>query len=346
MAVVIGFPSMLRRRAGAAWRRLPPVARVIAQRDLALHELNQVQSLVPGGAQHGSIAPVVEALSRRVAELERGQMFPPGHYYSPIPDPQWVADNAAAVAAANPATLPGIDLRVDAQLSLLAELAPLVQDMAFADEPTDRWRYGYGNDQYCHGDASCLFGMLRRLRPRRYVEVGSGWSSALALDVNAAHLDHTMSLTFIEPHPERLEARLRPADRATVSLHRCGVQDVALDVFSSLEADDVLFIDSSHVAKVGSDVTFLVLEVLPRLAPGVYVHVHDIGWPFEYFEDWLREGRNWNEAYLLRAYLTENPHYEIVLWNHYLMRNHAEALCATLPLSKCNGGASLWLRRV
>ncbi len=336
----------LRRRAADGWRRLPPVARLIAQRDLAEHELGLVREALPASSEGLPIDGAVRELVRRQAELDAGQMFPPGHYYSPIPDARWLADNATQVADANPLGLVGIDVRVDAQLALLEELRPLVADMPFGAEPTDQWRYGYGNDQYCEGDASCLFGMLRRLRPRRYVEVGSGWSSALALDVNAAYLGRSMSLTFIEPNPERLDARLRPEDRSSVTLHRSNVQDVDLDVFTSLEDGDVCFIDSSHVSKVASDVNFLVFEVLPRLAQGVRVHVHDIGWPFEYFEDWLRQGRNWNEAYLLRAYLCENPHYEIELWNHYLMRNHTEALCAALPLSARNGGASVWLKRV
>jgi len=330
---MVPLSQRLRGRLGPLWRRLPPVSRLIGERDDAHRE---------------SAAALAESASlrRRVAELEAGQMWPPGHYYSPIGDPTWVAEHATRLATANPPSLPGIDLRVDAQLALLAELAPLVADIPFGDEPVAPFRYGFANDQYSYGDASCLYGMLRLLRPARYVEVGSGWSSALALDVNASCFDHAMSLTFIEPNPERLEARLRPEDRDAVTMYRCPVQDVDLDVFGALEAGDVCFIDSSHVSKAGSDVNFVVFEVLPRLAPGVYVHVHDIGWPFEYFEDWLRQGRNWNEAYVLRAYLAENPHYRVELWNHFLICNHPAELLAALPLSVNSNGASLWLRRM
>ncbi len=346
----------LRRRVAPVWRRLPPVSRLLEERNVVNRDLAALQVQLAAlreaaGSPHMDPegAPLLvkqQELNERVAELERGQLFPPGHFYSPIPDPAWLAENAARLASANPTTLAGIELRAQSQLDLLTQLGPLAAEIPFGEEPTATWRYGFANDQYSYGDASCLFAMLRHLRPKRYVEVGSGWSSALALDVNAAYFDYSMSLTFIEPYPERLEARLRPEDRDVVTLHRCPVQEVDLNVFTSLEAGDICFIDSTHVAKAGSDVNFLVFEVLPRLAAGVHVHVHDIGWPFEYFEDWLKQGRNWNETYLLRAYLADNRCYEIQLWNSYLMRNHGAALCAALPLSARNTGASLWLRRV
>ncbi len=335
--------SGLRRRLGPAWRRLPPVARLLTERDLASRELAAARADVDALRAADTEAG---ALRRRVTELEAGQLFPPGHFYSPVGDPVWLAEHARPLASANPATLAGIDLRVDAQLERLGALAPFIAEIPFGDEPMGGLRYGFANDQYGHDDASLLYGMLRLLRPARYVEVGSGWSSALALDVNATCFGQTMSLTFIEPFPDRLEARLRPEDLDAVTLHRCGVQDIDLDVFAALEPGDICFIDSTHVAKAGSDVNLLVFEVLPRIAAGVYVHLHDIAWPFEYPEEWLREGRNWNEAYLLRAYLAENPHYQIELWNSFLMRNWPEALLAAAPLSARNAGASLWLRRI
>ncbi len=344
------LPRDLKDRVAPAWRRLPPVSRLLNERNAATSELSALRAqfeTLRSETERNQLAGVsVMDLQARVGELEAGQLFPPGHFYSPICDPAWLAANAARLSSANPTLLTGIDLRVDAQLELLTQLAPLVAEIPFGDEPTGQLRYGYANDQYSYGDASCLFGMLRHLRPKRYVEVGSGWSSALALDVNAAYLNHSMMLTFIEPYPDRLEARLRPEDLDVVTLHHCPVQEIDLEVFTALRSGDICFIDSTHVSKAGSDVNFLIFEVLPRLAKGVYLHVHDIGWPFEYFEDWLKQGRNWNEAYVLRAYLEDNPHYEVQLWNSYLMRNHADALCAALPLSARNTGASLWLRRV
>jgi hypothetical protein len=123
------------------------------------------------------------------------------------------------------------------------------------------------------------------------------------------------------------------------------VQDVPLTRFEGLEANDVLFIDSSHVIKAGSDVVFLLSQVLPSLRPGVLIHFHDIFWPFEYPEEWLRGGRAWNEAYALRAFLQFNSRFEIVFFNSYLGIHEADALRFHLPLFLRNPGGSIWLRK-
>jgi hypothetical protein len=117
-------------------------------------------------------------------------------------------------------------------------------------------------------------------------------------------------------------------------------------MFERLDAGDMLFIDSSHVAKAGSDVNFLVFEVLPRLAPGVLVHFHDIWYPFEYPRQWLDEGRAWNESYLIRAFLMFNPAFKIVLYNAYVTRFHQDYLAGAMPLYLKDTGGSLWLQRV
>src|SRR5207249_2885268 len=162
-----------------------------------------------------------------------------------------------------------------------------------------------------------LFAMMRLHRPRRVIEVGSGFSSALMLDVNDRFPERRTQFTFIDPHPDRLTPVLRSTDSSSARVVTQHVQDVPLTIFGELESDDFLFIDSSHVAKFGSDVNYLYFEILPRLTPGVLVHVHDIFWPFEYPTEWIREGRAWNEAYLLRAFLTFNKAYEIVFWTPY-----------------------------
>jgi hypothetical protein len=107
----------------------------------------------------------------------------------------------------------------------------------------------------------------------------------------------------------------------------------------------MLIIDSTHVAKIGSDVNHLMFDVLPRLAPGVLVHVHDIHYPFEYPREWVYQGRAWNEAYLVRAFLMSNVAWEIVFFNSFIAARHGEALAASLPPAKDSAGSSLWLRR-
>ena len=134
--------------------------------------------------------------------------------------------------------------------------------------------------------------MLGWLQPERIIEAGSGYSTMIALDEG-------YPVTCIEPHPDRLLSLVRPGD--PVTLLRQLVQDVPLSLYGELAAGDILFIDSSHVVKAGSDVCWLLLRVLPRLAPGAVVHLHDIFWPFEYPAAWLREHRDWTEDYLLNA---------------------------------------------
>jgi len=273
---------------------------------------------------------------------------PPGHFYSPYPDLDEY-ERRVAVLVDRDRPLLGIDLREKDQLALLEELVPLLADAPFPehrpegdDEP--RWRYWYDNFAYGYSDGAVLHAMLRRLAPRRIVEVGSGFSSAMMLDTVDGWLPAT-EITFVEPYPELLESLLRSGDEARVTIHRGAVQDVGEDVFTALGAGDLLFVDSTHVVKAGSDVNHLIFEVFPRLAQGVWIHLHDIFYPFEYPADWVREGRAWHEAYLLRAFLTYNPHFAIRWFQDFLWQHHREAM-RRLPGVAANSGGNIWLERV
>ena len=117
-----------------------------------------------------------------------------------------------------------------------------------------------------------------------------------------------------------------------------------MDKFEALE-EVILFVDSTHVAKVGSDVNHLFSEVLPILKPGVLVHIHDIFYPFEYPKSWIYEGRNWSEVYLLRAFLQFNECFKIVLFNTFLEHFHRDFFLRNMPLCLKNEGGSIWLKR-
>ncbi len=108
---------------------------------------------------------------------------------------------------------------------------------------------------------------------------------------------------------------------------------------------DILFIDSTHVSKIGSDVNRLIFDILPALPRGVVVHFHDIFFPFEYPLEWLYEGRAWNEAYLLRAFLSYNKSFKILFWNSYLQAKQLDALNAAYP-AMAVGGSSIWIKKV
>ena len=166
------------------------------------------------------------------------------------------------------------------------------------------------------------------------------------LDTIDRHLDGQVACTLIEPYPERLRSLLRPDDLGRVTILEQRAQDVGLEPFLALEQDDILFIDSSHAVKIGSDVNHLLGEVLPRLRVGVYVHVHDIFYPFEYPKSWALEGRAWNEAYALKAFLAFNDSFEIVIFNTFLETFHRDLFERDMPLCLLNEGGSIWLRRV
>ncbi len=270
---------------------------------------------------------------------------PPGHFYSPLPDIDDVKARDEAIFAV-PEALAGIDLRTESQLALVDTIAGLVEGHPFGDAPTDGLRYGFDNVMFSYGDALVLHGLLQHLTPRRVIEIGSGWSSALMLDTNDRLLGGATTFTFIEPNPERLLGLLREADHDAVTLHAVALQAVDRSLFSTLEPGDILFVDSSHVSKVGSDVNEIVFEVLPLLPEGVWVHFHDIHYPFEYPRELVYSGWAWNESYLLRAFLEQNSRWQIELFNSYLRLLHHDRVDAALPLWARYPGSSLWLRRV
>jgi len=159
-------------------------------------------------------------------------------------------------------------------------------------------------------------------------------------------LERQTHFTFIEPYPDRLDLILRETDRAATRIITKPVQDIEPTLFDELQNNDFLFIDSSHVAKFGSDVNYLYFEILPRLQPGVIVHVHDIYWPFEYPLQSIRDGIAWNEAYLLRAFLCFNDKYDILFWTPYAGEKWRDEILARAPAYMKNTGASLWIRRI
>lgn len=274
------------------------------------------------------------------------EQYPRGHFYSPLPDLEEVSSAGDELYASDCSRDGEIDLRVESQLALLHELGAFHADFDWPLNASPGRRYYLGQEQFVLDDALMLFGVLRWLRPARVIEVGSGHSSALMLDTNDRFLDGATQFTFVEPYPDRLLSVLHQQDLERQTLLRRPVQAVDLRVFEELREGDVLFIDSSHVARIGSDVNFLFFRVLPALRSGVVVHFHDIFWPFDYPTEWVLRGRAWNESYLLRAFLMHNDRYEILLFNHFLATLHADALARAMPrLKGAGGGGSIWLRK-
>ncbi len=153
-------------------------------------------------------------------------------------------------------------------------------------------------------------------------------------------------MTVIEPYPAVLKSVMRPGDLERHRLLEQRLQDCPLALFEELEPNDILFIDSTHVSKLGSDVNFLFFEILPRIRRGVFVHIHDIFHPFEYPMAWYEEGRAWNEAYMLRAFLEFNTAWRIELSTFYIVRRQRAWFERHIPLMIDKwSGAQIWLSR-
>lgn len=256
-------------------------------------------------------------------------------YYSPtfaagdVPDEVW----------ARRSPLRGVALDLDDQLPLLEEVARLGAELA-------QTGFRFANAFYEHGDAEVAYGMVRWARPRRVVELGSGFSShALAAACEANRRDGLeVRYEVFDPFP-RDDAPL--PERGIDAIHSVRAEDVDEQVFTGLGAGDVLFVDTTHVVKIGGDVNRLVLDVLPVLAPGVLVHFHDIWLPFEYHRDLTAIlGFNWSEQYLLQAFLSGNGAYEVLIALAALVRVHRERV---VPLFAGWDGSTFpsafWIRR-
>ncbi|MDF1697419.1 MAG: class I SAM-dependent methyltransferase [Saprospiraceae bacterium] len=287
---------------------------------------------------------MIKELLEKVKEYEKYKTWvPPGHYYSPIPDKQEVQKRKDEIFKIEP-DIAGLDLNVEAQKELLLQCTSFYDNQPFQAKEEENKRYYFENPFFSYADGLSLYHMMRSKRPKRIIEVGSGFSSALMLDVNEMFFDNQIDLTFIEPYPERLLSLVKEGEK--INLIESGVQEVDLTTFKNLKAGDFLFIDSSHVSKVGSDVNHLFFKVLPVLAPGVFIHVHDIAANFEYPERWIMEGRSWNESYMLRSFLMFNPFFQIHLFNAYLGSFHTDWLLAEMPLFMKNSGGSIWIQKL
>ena len=275
---------------------------------------------------------------------EPPQYVAPGHFYSPVPSTEDIDRAIAARQPANP--LLGIDLREEEQMQLLRRLAKFYPEIPFATDRSKGFRFAFDNPSYSWCDGIILFCMIRELQPRRIVEVGSGHTSCLILDTNELFFGGGIECTFVEPYPELLLQLLRPQEIEQTDIIARKLQDTDPVIFASLGPNDILFIDSSHVAKAGSDVQALFSNILPALSPGVVVHLHDIFAGFEYPPSWLREGRGWNEQYMLRAFLQFNAQFRIKLFTGHMLFKHPDFFHQHMPNCFRNGGGNFWMERV
>ncbi len=324
------------------------IARLYDQRDALQKERDELRDHL-ARIEHEKAEREARMVSAeaRLAELNSWLYAPPGHFYSPIVNPS--DPRVAGISIDDLNALDGRqDLEIDEprMIELLERMGEFYADLPWARERRPGVRFLFDNPNFAEGDAITLYGLLRLNKPRRFLEIGCGYSSLASMDVNDLFLGGTMDTLYVDPFPETLEKLLDEADPYRQHIRPLALQDVPLDWFTELEAGDIVFIDSSHVLKTGSDVCDALFRVLPALAPGVIVHFHDVVYPFEYPPEWIRrENRSWNEVYALRAFLQYNRAFRILFFNSLVYRKYPRETAIHAPLCARNAGGGLWLEK-
>lgn len=267
----------------------------------------------------------------------------PIHYYEPLPDFRSITVAATTRRRMSSA----IDFDLDGQRALVRRLGASYR--AEIETLAATRGFDFGNDYFSGLDAAMYYALIRDRRPARVIEIGSGMSTRIADQAFARNRadGHGGELICIEPFPQ---PRLTD-DRPAITLIQQPVEQVPLETFDALRANDILFIDSSHAAKFGGDVCREFLEILPRLKPGVWVHVHDIFFPHDYPANWLIDKRiAFNEQYLLEAFLAFNRSFSVRAAHYWLDLEHREDAELLAPPAVWPRGAlgcgSFWMQRI
>jgi hypothetical protein len=301
--------------------------------------------------------PVKSALKNRIQHwltseascrfLERfGVYVVPAHYYSPIPDLYELlsgADHELKKFA-----MPGVEWDEAGHLRLMNEVFPAYRkECQFPTRPDGEHEFYSENGFFGYVSAAVMHSLIRHLKPARIIEIGAGFSTraiASACAINGRE-GRTVDLKAIEPFPRTGLARLP----GLTELIQEKVEDVDRQLFSTLQSNDILSIDTSHAVKTGGDVVLLYLEIVPRLAPGVVVHIHDIFLPMDYPAAWLRDRRFWTEQYLVQAFLTHSDSFEILWGQKYAETTFPEAYQGAFGGRTGDrenyNSYSLWIRR-
>lgn len=275
--------------------------------------------------------------------LQEGCLPVPVHFYQPIPD---LNDLRRRKVWDRISPLRGINMNVESQIGLLKEMSALFgHECKWPLDPTTNPKEFYlRNNSFGFQCASLLHYMIRYFTPKKILEIGSGFSSRIIAQALALNSDTSCNHTIIDPYPNEVIKSLP----ATVNVNK--VEEVPETFFEQLESGDILFIDSSHCVRIGGDVNYLFLDILPVLKKGVIIHIHDIPMPKEYGEAYFTNPSFrmfWTESYLLQAFLMFNDSFSVLASAGYINCHHRDLLPEIFindPLGGTSG--SIWIRRV
>ncbi|MFK8011970.1 MAG: class I SAM-dependent methyltransferase [Marinicellaceae bacterium] len=273
----------------------------------------------------------------------------PGHFYSPVVNPHDITPRQDQIWPEKP-DIKGIDFNEHYHQKVLQEFYPKYISQYNYVESHDQTHsdneYYTQNSQFSWLDSRTLFVLLNQWQPKKMIEVGSGFSSLLTANVNHTLLNDGIDFTCIEPYPrDFLKKKIPGLNNVVIEK----VEDVDKKVFTNLQAGDILFIDSSHVSKTGSDVNFLFFEILPILNKGVKIHIHDIFFPHDYLKEWvIDENRSWNEQYLLRALLMFSDTFKVLFGCSYAQHKYPDLVVKALNHKDKHGfgGGSIWIEKI
>lgn len=291
------------------------------------------------------IKKAIDTLSKTsFLEIQRlGFHFQANNFYSPLNDCNFLQNNEDLWKNAYKPR--EIDWNLNGQMETAELVGKYVDELRDIPkrQPSGKIEYCWDNNFWNNSDAIVQYGLLRALKPKKIIEIGCGWSSLLmkkALDRN----NTPCQVTQIEPYPNRQIFDTLPQEWKH---HECILQRAPLNIFSELSDGDFCFYDGSHCVKTASDVNWFFFEILPRLAPGVVIHLHDIFLPDAYPDQWIFErGQTWNEQYILQAFLMYNRNYKIIMANRFLWKEKQSFLENTYKGVSPAYGCSFWMKKI
>ncbi len=247
------------------------------------------------------------------------------HYYSPIPD----TSKLTKTIFDRVSEMQGIDMRESKQLELLKNFKDRYKSEydLFPEKPLHYYDYFTTQTSYRCVEAQMLYCFVRELKPKKMIEIGSGYSTMLTAQALRKNKSEGYACDFaaIEPYPND---SIKKGFEGLSRLISMGVEQVPFQEFEALQENDILFIDSTHTVKTGGDVVYEINEILPRLNKGVYIHIHDIFMPYEYPASWYSDFRFWAEQYMVQAFLQFNDSFEIVWASHLMHRKYSDQCAA------------------
>jgi len=265
-------------------------------------------------------------------------MYLKGHYYSPYPDMNYIEKNYSDDIIEY--SIDALNLKED---DIINQLVKLSKYRRFIDFNKSQY-FNPNNLYFRYTDAWVYATMIHYLKPQTIVEIGSGFSTAIAIDMNTEYFNESINILSIDPDQKRINEIIGNRN-PKILLKPLSLLEIDIESFSQLNKNDILFIDSSHMLKQGSDVNYILFNILPMLNSDVVVHFHDI-FLFNYPKAWFKDGRAWNESYAIRAFLSYNSRFQILFLNKWVTTQLEEICMKEFPeLLIGHGGSSLYIRK-